>query len=327
MKISVALCTYNGEKYLKSQINSILNQSIKVDEIIVCDDCSTDKTISILEEYSSLNSGLFKIFINDVNLKTVKNFEKAILLCSGEIIFLSDQDDVWLNNKVETILAYFKNNAQISVVATNGYCIDENGLTIKEKYSIWDIVQFTRNEKHPINYHHLISWVGNIATGATMAIRKNIVPELIPFPIIDGFLHDEWIAYFASKQNKFELLNNKLICYRIHNEQQLGGVFMDKTDNVKNSFIEFFNTYENDNTFVGIKRNLKKIIFAFNRNLYFFENTNANKAVFYDTLINLEKKFNESKKRLRKKYYFQSLVMNVTDKFLNKRQLKKLNND
>lgn len=99
MKTSVALCTYNGEKYIKEQLDSILNQTKKVDEIIVCDDCSSDKTVEILNHYSSTNPGLFKIYINEQNLRSVKNFEKAITLCTGDIIFLSDQDDFWVNEK------------------------------------------------------------------------------------------------------------------------------------------------------------------------------------------------------------------------------------
>ena len=76
MKLSVALCTYNGEKYIKEQIDSILNQTLKIDEIVICDDRSTDSTISILEEYAIHNPNIFKIHINEENLRSVKNFEK-----------------------------------------------------------------------------------------------------------------------------------------------------------------------------------------------------------------------------------------------------------
>lgn len=86
-KISVALCTYNGEKFIHQQIDSILNQSLKVDEIVVCDDGSTDETQNILAKYQNKYPSIFKIHINEKNLRSVKNFEKAISLCSGEIIF------------------------------------------------------------------------------------------------------------------------------------------------------------------------------------------------------------------------------------------------
>ena len=108
MKLSVALCTFNGEIFLKEQLDSILNQSINIDEIIVCDDQSTDNTKQILESYKKDNPDLFKIYYNEKNLRSNKNFEKAIKLTSGDYIFLSDQDDIWKENKVEETLAVFK---------------------------------------------------------------------------------------------------------------------------------------------------------------------------------------------------------------------------
>ena len=116
MKISVALCTYNGEKFINEQLDSILNQSKKIDEIIICDDCSTDNTIGILNKYYEQYPNIFKIYINRVNLKSVKNFEKAILLSSGDFIFLSDQDDIWVHNKVEKYIQYFNENPTIDVI-------------------------------------------------------------------------------------------------------------------------------------------------------------------------------------------------------------------
>ena len=104
MKISVALCTYNGEKFLKKQIDSILSQTIKVDEIVVCDDRSQDGTHDILNGYQSQYPDVFRVFINDENLRSVKNFEKAISKCTGDLIFLSDQDDIWIPEKVEIFI-------------------------------------------------------------------------------------------------------------------------------------------------------------------------------------------------------------------------------
>ena len=108
MKTSVALCTYNGEKYIKYQLDSILNQTVPIDEIIICDDGSTDSTISILNSYREQYPSIFKIHTNENNLRSVKNFEKAISLCSNEFIFLSDQDDIWADHKVKIHLDFFK---------------------------------------------------------------------------------------------------------------------------------------------------------------------------------------------------------------------------
>ena len=152
MKTSVALCTYNGQQFLKQQLDSILNQTHKVDEIVVCDDGSTDKTIEILENYSANYPNTFYINQNEINLRSVKNFEKAVKLCSGDIIFLSDQDDVWVDNKVEKYVDYFDKNPNIEVLASNGYCIDENS-KVHDKYSIWDVPQFLRDAKIKFDYY------------------------------------------------------------------------------------------------------------------------------------------------------------------------------
>lgn len=99
--ISVAMCTFNGEKYIKEQIESIINQSLVPDEIVICDDCSKDNTINIIKETLANWSGKANLIINEDNLGYRKNFEKAISLCNGDIIFLSDQDDVWDNCKLK----------------------------------------------------------------------------------------------------------------------------------------------------------------------------------------------------------------------------------
>ncbi|WP_415579124.1 glycosyltransferase, partial [Flavobacterium psychrophilum] len=264
MKTSVALCTYNGEKYIKEQLDSILNQTKKVDEIIVCDDCSSDKTVEILNHYSSTNPGLFKIYINEQNLRSVKNFEKAITLCTGDIIFLSDQDDFWVEIKVEKYAEYFNNNPKIDALASNGYCIDERGI-VHDKYAIWDVPQFLREKNIDYNYFNMISYLENIATGASMAFRKKIIPEIIPFPIMKNFHHDEWIALVSSNNNAFEMLNEKYFYYRIHNNQQVGGVFFNETQKEKLLLTEIFDYKNYEISFYGYKKRLKKIINSYNQ--------------------------------------------------------------
>lgn len=101
--ISIAMATYNGEKYLREQLDSILAQTVQDFELVVCDDCSTDSTVRILEEYVEKDARI-KIFCNEQNLGFVKNFEKAISLCQGECIALSDQDDVWLPEHLQVLL-------------------------------------------------------------------------------------------------------------------------------------------------------------------------------------------------------------------------------
>ncbi|ELY1993101.1 glycosyltransferase, partial [Flavobacterium psychrophilum] len=218
MKTSVALCTYNGEKYIKEQLDSILNQTKKVDEIIVCDDCSSDKTVEILNHYSSTNPGLFKIYINEQNLRSVKNFEKAITLCTGDIIFLSDQDDFWVNEKVEIYVKYFEQNPKIEVIASNSNCIDKNSVKISSK-TVWDIALQSKK-----TYLETIILHQNFATGATMALKKVFFYKNCLFP--KEIHHDEWLVLLASNEKKFMFLNEKLTNYRIHADQLVGSVML-----------------------------------------------------------------------------------------------------
>lgn len=323
MKLSVAMCTYNGEKFLKEQLDSIINQTVKVDEIIVCDDISTDTTLQILATYNEEYPNLFKIYKNEINLKSVKNFEKAIGLCTGDIIFLSDQDDVWVLNKVEVYKNYFATNSRINVLASNGYCIDEQGKE-HEKYAIWDVPQFLREKNIDFNYFELISYIANIATGASMAFRKKIVSDILPFPIIKDFHHDEWIAIMSSKKNSFELLNDKYFYYRIHENQQVGGVFYKKEENSKIGLTNLFNIHQKDTSasLVNIKRKLKKIVAAYHRNKAIIASEGKiNNPIFYENLANIENLFYSTQMDMKSNYPIASFLLKISDKILNKRQL------
>ena len=251
-KISVAVCTYNGEKFLRQQIDSILNQTLKVDEVIVCDDGSTDKTPQILTDYQKKFPEIFKIYINEKNLQSVKNFEKAVSLCTGEIIFLSDQDDVWENNKVEVFNTFFMLNKQTDVLCSNGHIIDETDQK-QDLYTVWDVPEFLKVNKQEIDYFKIFATIGNFATGAAMALRKSILPQVLPFPNIEGLHHDEWIALISSEQKKFAFLNEKLFSYRIHNEQQVGGISYPKNEASKEKLINRFDYNKKAKTFRDFK--------------------------------------------------------------------------
>ena len=224
MKTSVALCTFNGEKYLRKQLDSILEQTVAVDEIVVCDDLSTDATLSILNQYKETFPNIFKIHANEKNLRSVKNFEKAISLCENEIVFLCDQDDMWIPEKVEVILNQFKISPELQVIATNAFIIndDEDMLNVS---TIYDIPSKTTKEMKKILFFHQ-----NFCTGATMAVRKEFADDLMPFPPENLYHHDEWIALKASLKNQLLFLNDRLIKYRIHQNQLVGGVIFSEQD-------------------------------------------------------------------------------------------------
>mgnify|MGYP002564096947 CR=1 FL=1 len=128
MRLSVAMCTYNGEKYIREQLMSIRNQTLRIDEIVICDDCSEDDTVEIIENLIRQYDLPVRLHVNTWNHGYRKNFEQAICRCSGDIIFLSDQDDIWLPTKVETIIGYFNSNPDKEFVFTNAALVNAAGI-------------------------------------------------------------------------------------------------------------------------------------------------------------------------------------------------------
>jgi glycosyltransferase involved in cell wall biosynthesis len=156
MTLSVAMCTYNGSKFINDQLNSIIEQSRKVDEIIIFDDCSTDTTVQIIAEYIEKYPGLIQLFRNEKNLKSTKNFENAIAKCTGDYIFLADQDDVWDFHKVEKIIAKFEQNESIEGIFTNGKLINDFNETIPNT-DMWDSFYFfEKNLDKPVDLFCLL---------------------------------------------------------------------------------------------------------------------------------------------------------------------------
>ena len=209
-KISVAMCTYNGEKFINEQLESIVKQSRQPDELIICDDKSSDRTIEIINEFKKGVSFNVKLIINSKRLGVSKNFEKAILNCTGDIILFSDQDDVWMENKISKIEKQFINNGNIALVYTNALLVDENLANLG--YTLWDSLNFKKKDqdrflKDPIKV--LIK--RNVVTGATMALNANYIKSITPIPEI--WIHDYWIAILLAIRNQknISLINEPLI--------------------------------------------------------------------------------------------------------------------
>lgn len=222
MTISVAVCTYNGELYIKEQIDSIIHQSIPVDEIIVCDDCSSDSTIAILKQCAECSDIPIHIHINPTNLGVSRNFERAMSLCSGDIIFFSDQDDIWNNDKVKEVCSYFDLHPNISVVFTNAHLIDEYG-RLNESYDLWDCVGFDRKLRRCFDRHFEIeTFFLNKATGATMALRNTKLPSFSSFCDNQLIYHDYCLCLWAIDHNGLGYIDKKLMKYRTHSGQKSG---------------------------------------------------------------------------------------------------------
>lgn len=199
--ISIALATYNGEKYIKEQIDSILKQLNNDDEIIISDDGSNDNTINII---NSFNDKRIKIYDGPRN-GVKQNFANAISKCTGSYIFLSDQDDIWMDNKVEIVLNNFEKE-NCSCIVHDCIVFDSNSNVILE-----DSFYKLRNSKKGIIKN---IWK-NSYIGCCMAFKNEIKEYILPIPN-DIEMHDQWIGIICEKYGKSIFINDKLIKYRRH---------------------------------------------------------------------------------------------------------------
>lgn len=202
-KVSVAMATYNGEKYIKEQITSILKNLTENDEIIISDDGSTDETIAIIKK---INDNRIKI-INGPKKGIIKNFENAIKNTTGDIIFLSDQDDVWQENKVSTIKEYFEKDMTLKLIVHDNYITDQDLNIINESFF------FFRKVKNGL----VNNIIKNSFIGCCMAFKSDIKEEILPIPE-DMMMHDQWIGLIALMKGKVAFVDNKLIYYRRHGD-------------------------------------------------------------------------------------------------------------
>lgn len=207
--ISIALATYNGEMFLPQQLDSILLQSYTNLEIIICDDRSTDSTRDILNHYAQ-NDQRIQLFFNETTLGLVKNFEKALSLCSGEYIALSDQDDIWEKGKIQSLIRHIGN---ASLIHSDAILIDATEVVFASSYSHYS---------HKILYKDIFSYLlGNNVTGCTSLFSRQLLELALPFP--KGiFVHDWWLALCAYKHEGIVYCNQPLIRYRQHANNQIG---------------------------------------------------------------------------------------------------------
>ncbi len=242
--ISVALCTYNGERYLEDQLCSFLSQSRRPDELVVCDDCSQDKTVDIIHSFTSITTFPVRLSINSENLGTTKNFEKAVRLCAGEIIALADQDDVWHPKKLAQIEAAFSATPSIGLVFSDAEMVDEHLQPLG--YRLWQSLKFGRLQQRRVATGRLVDVLlkHNVVAGATMAIRAGFTDQAFPIPRF--WMHDGWIALLIAAMADVSIIKSPLLKYRQHPTNQIGAVkkaFGEQLLNAKDKDIEVYAGY------------------------------------------------------------------------------------
>jgi len=221
--LSIALCTYNGEAYLPAQWDSLLKQERLPDEVIICDDGSTDKTRVMLRQLAKEAPFRVVVVENEKQLGYNKNFEKALSLCTGDLVFICDQDDYWLPEKLRVMEEYMDANPGVQITFCNAYEADEHLNTQQELF--WTRVRLDDLQKElwKLGLSMEVLLDGNRMMGCATVIRQAFIAQLIPFPIdIPGYIYDGWISLVGAAHSAIQLIDKPLQLYRTHDNQQVG---------------------------------------------------------------------------------------------------------
>jgi glycosyltransferase involved in cell wall biosynthesis len=219
LSLSIALASYNGERYIGEQLDSIARQTRLPDELIISDDASSDATTGIALDFARRAPFPVKILQNSGRAGSTRNFEIAIRACKGDIIFLCDQDDVWYPNKIGLVEGRFINNPDAGAVFTDADVVDENLHPIGRL--LWQIYKFGPDKQSRFMTSDALGVLLKqpVVTGATMAFRSSYRDLVLPMP---QTWHDAWIALLISATSRLDALPVQLIAYRQHGDNQLG---------------------------------------------------------------------------------------------------------
>lgn len=216
-RISVALCTYNGERFIAQQIESILAQSMPVDEIVLGDDASSDNTVQIVEERVAGTNIDLMVRRHNPGLGVRSNFADAISATTGDVIILCDQDDVWHQDKVEKLVETLDDK---ELVHSDARLVDAEGnpkgsaLLEELNVSAWEKRNLVDGDALAVLLKR------NLVTGATAAVKGEFARSIMPVP--DGWIHDEWLGFIAAFDCQLVLLPEALTDYRQHENNQIG---------------------------------------------------------------------------------------------------------
>ena len=236
MRVSVAICTYNGAAYLAEQLISILSQDPPPFEVVLGDDASSDDSVAVAEwlfaEHRAAGHATeFVIRRHDPGLGVSGNFADALSHTRGDLVALSDQDDIWHPGKLAALVAAFEADPSLLLVHTDARMVDgtgePTGLTLLEALEI------TPGERAGLEGGDAFAALlhRNLVTGATMMVRRELIDTAAPFP--EEWVHDEWLAALASATGSLRLMPEPLIDYRQHGRNQIGAHRPTMSDRMK----------------------------------------------------------------------------------------------
>ncbi|MBR0191267.1 MAG: glycosyltransferase family 2 protein [Thermoguttaceae bacterium] len=219
--VSIAMCTYNGARFLQEQLDSFTAQTRLPDEVVICDDGSTDKTLEILEAWVRNVPFEVRIFRNEKNLGFAQNFGKAISLCTKNVIFLSDQDDVWEPEKISVMMVPFEDRPEVGVVSSGGFIIDENGKRLNDQE--WRLAQNWFYDETTAYCVFQPKLTDCFPRGCASAFRASLRDILLPIP--PHWSHDLWLNVIYRCRFQGCFLPTPLFSYRIYTGNTTSGSF------------------------------------------------------------------------------------------------------
>lgn len=293
MKISVVMATYNGAQYLEEQIRSILNQTLPPDELIVCDDCSTDGTVEILEKYKQDQK--LSYVVNDRQLGLIDNFKKAVSLATvTNYVALSDQDDQWLPDKMERsaiLLAKIEDDGVPSMVYTDLLLVDEDERVLNPSF---------RNELGQDKYRHNLQTLlfGNFVNGCTVLMNPELAARFSEIPNDVTLNHDGWLALLVFTFGKAEEISVPLVRYRKHNNNLSIAADTKPRNRYRSTINEILTAVKGNDDFLSSQ--LETVTRFYDRYLHQIP---ADKKIYFEQFIKLN-----TKPYLFKKLAFRKIV-------------------
>ena len=224
------MCTRNGLPYLREQVSSILAQSRPPTQFVLSDDASSDETVAVVRELLAPTSIELVVIENTTPLGVTKNFEQAMLACTGDLIALSDQDDVWTEQRLATAVAEFEARPELLLLHSDARLIDGDGTPLR--YSLFDGIGLAAHERAEIAGGEELATLlrRNVVTGATTMVRRELLERAAPFPA--PWVHDEWLAVIAAVLGETDAVFAPLIDYRQHGSNQIGARKLSAVDKV-----------------------------------------------------------------------------------------------
>ena len=220
MKLSVALCTYNGLPYVADQLASIAQQTRLPDELVVSDDCSEDATAAVIARFAREANFKVSLLVNPRPLGLRENFARAASSATGDVIVPCDQDDIWEPDKLAVLEACFQSDPELLLAFSDLTVVAADGTPTGSTQ--WERLQFGPSRQAQFNrgggFEMLLRF--NVITGAAMAFHSSLLQRALPIP--EGFVHDEWIGLVVAATGRVRCIDRALVRYRQHAGQAIG---------------------------------------------------------------------------------------------------------